>query len=49
MHQLTHSKHFKETNRLTTAQMDEEVHHSSSRIMNAAVFGQIIVTIDVDS
>jgi cobalt-zinc-cadmium resistance protein CzcA len=45
MHQLTHSKHFKETNRLTTAQMNEEVHHSSSRIMNAAVFGQIIILI----
>ncbi|MBP6810306.1 MAG: CusA/CzcA family heavy metal efflux RND transporter [Saprospiraceae bacterium] len=45
MHQLTHSKHFKETNRLSTAQMNEEVHHSSSRIMNAAVFGQIIILI----
>jgi len=45
MHQLTHSKHFKETNRLSTAQMNEEVHHASSRIMNAAVFGQIIILI----
>ncbi len=45
MHQLTHSKHFKEVNRLSTTQMNEEVHHASSRIMNAAVFGQIIILI----
>ncbi len=45
MHQLTHSKHFKNTNRLTAGQMNEEVHHASSRIMNAAVFGQIIILI----
>ena len=45
MHQLTHSKHFKEVNRLSTGQMNEEVHHASSRIMNAAVFGQIIILI----
>ncbi|MCC6463177.1 MAG: efflux RND transporter permease subunit, partial [Saprospiraceae bacterium] len=45
MHQHTHSKHFKDTNRLSTAQMNEEVHHASSRIMNAAVFGQIIILI----
>lgn len=45
MHQLTHSKHFREVNRLSTEQMNEEVHHSSSRIMNAAVFGQIIILI----
>ena len=45
MHQLTHSKHFKETNQLSSQQMDGEVHHASSRIMNAAVFGQIIILI----
>ena len=45
MHQLTHSKHFKEVNRLSTTQMNEEVQHASSRIMNAAVFGQIIILI----
>lgn len=45
MHQLTHSKHFKEVNRLSQEQMNEEVHHASSRIMNAAVFGQIIILI----
>ncbi|MFN5236223.1 MAG: efflux RND transporter permease subunit, partial [Bacteroidota bacterium] len=45
MHQISHSKHFKEVNRLSQRQMDEEVHHASSRIMNAAVFGQIIILI----
>ncbi len=45
MHQLTHSKHFKSVNQLSQAQMDEEVHHSSSRMMNSAVFGQIIILI----
>ncbi len=45
MHQLTHSKHFKEVSRLSAGQMNEEVHHASSRIMNAAVFGQIIILI----
>jgi len=45
MHQLTHSKHFKEVNRLTQGQMNDEVHYASSRIMNAAVFGQIIILI----
>lgn len=45
MHQLTHSKHFKSVNVLSQTQMDEEVHHSSSRMMNSAVFGQIIILI----
>lgn len=45
MHQLTHSKHFKSVNQLSQVQMDEEVHHSSSRMMNSAVFGQIIILI----
>lgn len=45
MHQLTHSKHFKSVNTLSQEQMDEEVHHASSRMMNAAVFGQIIILI----
>jgi cobalt-zinc-cadmium resistance protein CzcA len=45
MHQITHSKHFREVDRLSQKQMDEEVRHASSRIMNAAVFGQIIILI----
>ena len=45
MHQLTHSKHFKERDLLSVGEMNGEVHHASSRIMNAAVFGQIIILI----
>lgn len=45
MHQLTHSKLFLHTSQITQKEMDEEVHHSSSRIMNSAVFGQIIILI----
>ena len=45
MHQLTHSKHFRERNLLSEGEMNLEVHHASSRIMNAAVFGQIIILI----
>jgi cobalt-zinc-cadmium resistance protein CzcA len=45
MHQITHSKHFKEVNSLSKEQMDGEVHHASTRIMNAAIFGQIIILI----
>ncbi len=45
MHQLTHSKHFRERDLLSVGEMNEEVHHASSRIMNAAVFGQIIILI----
>lgn len=45
MHQITHSKHFREVNKLSKEQMNQEVHHASSRIMNAAIFGQIIILI----
>ena len=45
MHQLTHSKHFRLAAQITQKEMDEEVQHSSSRIMNSAVFGQIIILI----
>ncbi|MBK8968886.1 MAG: CusA/CzcA family heavy metal efflux RND transporter [Lewinellaceae bacterium] len=45
MHQLTHSKHFRKVDRLSVKKMDKEVYLASSRIMNAAVFGQIIILI----
>jgi heavy metal efflux system protein len=45
MHKLTHSKHFEKVNKLSQQQMDGEVKHSASRMMNAAVFGQIIILI----
>ncbi|MEY3194323.1 MAG: hypothetical protein RIQ78_420, partial [Bacteroidota bacterium] len=45
MHQITHSRHFREVKVLSKEQLNEEVHHASSRIMNAAIFGQIIILI----
>ncbi|MBN8718001.1 MAG: CusA/CzcA family heavy metal efflux RND transporter [Sediminibacterium magnilacihabitans] len=45
MHQLKHSKHFSGVNRLTQEKMDDEVEHSASRMMNASIFGQIIILI----
>ena len=45
MHRLTHSKHFTKINRLTQQEMDTEVKQSASRMMNSAVFGQIIILI----
>jgi heavy metal efflux system protein len=45
MHQLAHGKTVNVFGRLTQSEMDEEVKHSSSRMMNSAVFGQIIILI----
>lgn len=45
MHRLTHSKHFSHLNKLSQADMDSEVKASASRMMNSAVFGQIIILI----
>ena len=45
MHQLTHSKKFNSINKLSQSDMDGEVKHSASRMMNSAVFGQIIILI----
>ena len=45
MHQLTHSKKFNSINKLSQAEMDNEVKGSASRMMNSAVFGQIIILI----
>ncbi|MBO9205051.1 MULTISPECIES: CusA/CzcA family heavy metal efflux RND transporter [Niastella] len=45
MHRLSHSKHFSGINRLNQSSMDEEVHHSASKMMNAAIFGQIIILV----
>ena len=45
MHRLTHSKHFSKVNRLSQADMDGEVKQSAGRMMNSAVFGQIIILI----
>lgn len=45
MHRLTHSKHFAKVSRLSQVKMDSEVQYSASRMMNSAVFGQIIILI----
>ena len=45
MHSLTHSKRFNSVNKLSQQEMDSEVKESASRMMNSAVFGQIIILI----
>jgi len=45
MHKLTHSKLFLKVNKLSQKEMDSEVKTSASRMMNSAVFGQIIILI----
>lgn len=45
MHQITHNKKFAGLTRLTQQQMDGEVNESADRMMNSAVFGQVIILI----
>lgn len=45
MHQLSHNKKFTGITRLTQQKMDEEVKGSASKMMNSAVFGQIIILV----
>jgi cobalt-zinc-cadmium resistance protein CzcA len=45
MHQITHGKKFGLINRLSQNEMDGEVKQSASKMMNTAVFGQIIILI----
>lgn len=45
MHQLAHHKKFGFSNRLTSKEMDRQVVSSASRMVNSAVFGQIIILI----
>ncbi len=45
MHQLGHSKHYQGIQRLTPHQMDTEVKYSAGKMMNSAVFGQVIILI----
>ena len=45
MHQLTHSKKFTGVDKLSQPQMDSEVNHSAGKMMNSAVFGQIIILV----
>lgn len=45
MHQLSHGKKFASIDKLTQQQMDKEVNQSASKMMNSAVFGQIIILV----
>jgi len=45
MHQLTHQKKWKEKQAYSQNEMNEEVKSASSRILNSAVFGQLIILI----
>ncbi|MCF8423501.1 MAG: CusA/CzcA family heavy metal efflux RND transporter [Bacteroidia bacterium] len=45
MHQLTHNKKFKHITKINQEQMDTEVNLSASKMMNSAVFGQIIILV----
>ena len=45
MHQLAHSKKFATVKYLPQKQMDKEVKHSASKMMNSAVFGQVIILV----
>ena len=45
MHRLGHSKHFANITKLDQTQMDVEVNQSASKMMNSAVFGQVIILV----
>lgn len=45
MHQLAHSKRFSNITVLNQKDMDKEVNHSAEKMMNSAVFGQIIILV----
>lgn len=45
MHQLTHSKRFFINNKIDQKTMDDQVNQSAGKMMNSAVFGQIIILV----
>lgn len=45
MHQLSHSKKFTAVTKLSQQEMDTEVNYSAGRMMNSAVFGQVIILV----
>ncbi|MBU1371165.1 MAG: CusA/CzcA family heavy metal efflux RND transporter [Bacteroidetes bacterium] len=45
LHSLTHSKKFSHLTHLSQKEMNHEVQNSASKMMNSAVFGQIIILI----
>lgn len=45
MHRILHNKHLSKVNKLSQSAMNTEVNYSASRMMNSAVFGQIIILV----
>ncbi|MFM9944722.1 MAG: CusA/CzcA family heavy metal efflux RND transporter, partial [Bacteroidia bacterium] len=45
MHSLVHGKKLENVTRINQTEMDNTVNHSASRMMNSAVFGQIIILV----
>jgi cobalt-zinc-cadmium resistance protein CzcA len=45
MHNLSHRSKIGNSLRISQSEMDEEVKHSASRMMNSAMFGQIIILV----
>lgn len=45
MHQLSHGKRFASVDKISQTQMDKEVGFSAGKMMNSAVFGQVIILI----
>lgn len=45
MHQLSHGKKYLAINKADQTKMDEMVNHSTGKMMNSAVFGQIIILV----
>ncbi len=45
MHGLVHSRRMTGITQINQAEMDKEVQHSASKMMNSAIFGQIIILI----
>lgn len=45
LHAFAHNKRFATTTRLTQVKMDDTVQQSASRMMNSAIFGQVIILI----
>jgi heavy metal efflux system protein len=45
MHRLNYSKHFTDINKISQQEMDKEVSFSAGKMMNSAVFGQIIILV----
>lgn len=45
MHRLSHSKKFSNINNLSQSEMDAEVRSAASKMMNSAVFGQVIILV----